>query len=86
MNRKKFIKNSALTFFALFQQPTSFWILDRNNLNKTRMKDNFWLWGQNVGSHHVGSPKVGINYLEKITWIQRRDVSFLKLTNALQSS
>lgn len=60
MNRKEFLKNAALASFAVSQKPTNLVTFDRDNSNKkVRMKDNFWLWGQNVGSHHVGSPEGG---------------------------
>lgn len=60
MKRRNFIKTTTAGSIALtgLASPFDMFATDRN-AKRLRLKDNFWLWGQNPGSHHVGSPEGG---------------------------
>ena len=60
MKRRNFIKNATAGSIALSGLAAPFDLLaNDHDAKRSRLKDNFWLWGQNVGSHHVGSPEGG---------------------------
>jgi hypothetical protein len=70
MKRRNFIKTATAGSIALSGLATPFDLLSTDsNAKRSRLKDNFWLWGQNPGSHHVGSPVggyklPGINHMD----------------------
>jgi hypothetical protein len=58
MKRRNFIRNSFAGSIALtgFTGIDIFGTVCNNDL---KLSDNFWLWGQDAGSHHKGSPEGG---------------------------
>ena len=58
MKRRTFIRDATVSSVALSGLTGVNFFSACCNSN-SKLKDNFWLWGQNPGSHHVGSPEAG---------------------------
>ena len=61
MKRRTFIRNATIgsVAFSGLTGPVNLFASAGKLLKGSKLKDNFWLWGQNPGSHHVGSPEGG---------------------------
>ena len=59
MIRRKFIKNTIAGSIFLSGITAQAGLFSSCNNRGSKLRDRFWLWGQNIGSHHVGSPDAG---------------------------
>lgn len=59
MKRRNFINKTFAGFIAISGLPTGPNLFSSCNSSRSKLKDHFWLWGQNAGSHHRGSPEGG---------------------------
>jgi hypothetical protein len=58
MNRRNFVRKTisgGVAFLCLPSVPNA----STDSKSKSTIKDHLWLWGQNAGSHHKGSPEGG---------------------------
>jgi len=61
MNRRNFIRNTSLAsvFFPILPGTANLIDVESKKVKRVKLRDNFWLLGENPGSHHVGSPEGG---------------------------
>jgi hypothetical protein len=60
LSRRAFLTNAAKVTLMIPAGLSAQRLLAATDLVKARcLRDNFWLWGQNAGSHHLGSPEHG---------------------------
>lgn len=59
MKRRIFIKKTVAGGIAFSGLTAGMNLLSSCNNRGSKLKDHFWLWGQDEGSHHRGSPEGG---------------------------
>lgn len=84
MKRRKFLKNTLSSSIVLtgLSSVSGFWASCKKEGPK--LKDNFWLWGQNAGSHHEGSPEAGYRLPGKNLLGPREGADFFGLDKMLR--
>ena len=82
MNRRTFVKNTIVSSAALIGTTGVNMFLSGCNSN-SKLKDNFWLWGQTAGSHHENNT-FGLPGVNKMT--PRAGCDFFDIEKCLRVS
>ncbi len=86
MKRRSFIKKTVAGSISLSGSAYSVNLLTACSSKSSKLKDNFWLWGQNAGSHHKGSPEGGYRLPGKNLMIPREGANFFGIDKMLRVS
>jgi len=86
MKRRDFIINASIGTAAIsgLAQCNLLLPVKRKTPGSLILKDNFWLWGQNAGSHHRGSPEGGYKLPGKNLMNPREGCDFFGIEKCLR--
>jgi len=59
MKRRDFVRNTLSASFSFYGLTGAMNFFNSRHNRSKQLKDCFWLWGQDAGRHHKGSPEGG---------------------------
>jgi hypothetical protein len=86
MKRSSFIRNALAGCLVFSGIASVVDLMTSCTITGSRLKDNFWLWGQNTGSHHRGSPEGGYRLPGKNIMTPREGADYFGIYKMLRVS